>query len=96
MLDDRTKLSRAEPSDVVPTVFAPIAPTPALRDDEPYSREELLHEIFDATSFRHGARCALRFLGDDPDSSRRTELSYAELYERSLRFARQLRSMGVS
>ena len=78
-----------------PTAFAPIAPTPALRDDAPYARDELLHEIFDAAAAAFGPRCAIRLIGDDPEHSRRTALSYAELRERALRFARQLRAMGV-
>ena len=96
MLDRYSDLPETAPHDPAPTVFSPIAPTPALRDDEPYARDELLHEIFDASSHRYPDRHAVRFLGDDPDNSRRTVLSYAELYERSLRFARQLRAMGVS
>jgi hypothetical protein len=57
--------------DVEHRVFAPIAPTPALREDEPYARDELLHEIFDATRLRFPDHCALRQLGDDPESSRK-------------------------
>jgi non-ribosomal peptide synthetase-like protein len=79
-----------------PTVFAPIAPTPALREDEPYARDELLQEIFDAACRQHPLRCAVRLLGDDPENSRKTSLTYLELRDRSLRFARQLRAMGVS
>ncbi|WP_022677887.1 Pls/PosA family non-ribosomal peptide synthetase [Novosphingobium sp. B-7] len=86
----------AVPQEVAaPTVFAPIAPTPALREDEPYARDELLHEIFEASYLLHTARCAVRKLGNDPESSRKTELTYAELRRRALRFARQLRAMGI-
>ncbi|MBX9884098.1 MAG: amino acid adenylation domain-containing protein [Novosphingobium sp.] len=76
-------------------IFDPIAPSPALRDGEPYARDELLHEIFDQTCERAPVRSALRLLGTDPDSIRRTALDYFDLRERSLRFARQLRQMGV-
>ncbi|WP_010545307.1 Pls/PosA family non-ribosomal peptide synthetase [Sphingomonas elodea] len=82
-------------SEPVQTVFASIAPSPALREEEPYARDELLHELFEATARQHGWRCAVRLLGDDPESSRRTALSYVELRDRALRFARQLREMGV-
>jgi non-ribosomal peptide synthetase-like protein len=78
-----------------PTVFAPIAPTPALREEEPYARDELLQEIFEATYLRHTARCVVRQLGDDPENSRATSLTYAELRRRALRFAHQLREMGI-
>ncbi|MEI6485320.1 MAG: Pls/PosA family non-ribosomal peptide synthetase [Sphingomonadales bacterium] len=76
-------------------IFDPIAPGPALRDGEPYARDELLHEIFDQTCDRAAGRIALRLLGTDPDSIRRTTLDYLDLRERSLRFARQLRQIGV-
>jgi acyl-CoA synthetase (AMP-forming)/AMP-acid ligase II len=55
----------------------------------------LLHEIFDATRLRFPDHCALRQLGDDPESSRKRALTYTELRQRSLRFARQLEAMGV-
>lgn len=78
-----------------PSVFAPIAPSPALRDDEPYDRGELLQEIFEATYRRHVSRSAARQLGDDPENSRKTQLSYAELRTRALSFAHHLRSMEI-
>lgn len=78
-----------------PTVFAPIAPSLPVREDEPYARDEMLHEIFEQTAKRFQAKCAVRLLGHDPENSRRTQLSYAQLAERATRFARQLRAMGV-
>lgn len=77
------------------SVVAPIAPTPPLHENEPYARDELLHEIFDQTCDRFLFQPALRLLGTDPDSSRRDMLEYDELRERSLRCAHQLREMGV-
>lgn len=76
-------------------VFAPIAPAPALREGAPYARDELLHEMFDDCAERFGAACAVRMLADDPESSRRSCLSYLELRERALRLAHRLRAMGV-
>ncbi|MES2057184.1 MAG: Pls/PosA family non-ribosomal peptide synthetase [Pseudomonadota bacterium] len=80
----------------MPTLFAPIAPAPALREDEPYARDELLHEIFDATCRERASRDALRLLGFDPENSRRSTLTYDELRYRALRFAQQLRTMGIA
>ncbi len=96
MIDDRILPPAPASDEPAPTVFAPIAPAPALREDEPYARDELLHEIFEATYRRHVSRGAVRLLGDDPENSRRTALSYAALRERSLRFAHQLLAMGIS
>lgn len=94
---DETMSSPDQPSDgSIPTVFASIAPSPALREDEPYSRDELLQEIFDGSCQRFATRCAVRLIGSDLENSRRTELNYAELRDRSLRFAWQLRDMGVA
>ena len=64
MLDERPDAFGRNPEDPEPTVFASIAPTPALREEEPYARDELLQEIFDATCLRHAHRCAVRLLGD--------------------------------
>jgi non-ribosomal peptide synthetase-like protein len=76
-------------------VESPIAPAPALRPAEPYLRDELLHELFDAKAAEFGPRCALRLVGFGAEYDRRTSLTYAELRERSLRLAHQLRSMGI-
>ena len=76
-------------------VFAPIAAAPALREGAPYARDELLHELFDGFADRFGSVCAVRMLADDPESSRRLCLTYAELRDRSLRLAHRLRAMGV-
>ncbi|WP_203309306.1 Pls/PosA family non-ribosomal peptide synthetase [Sphingomonas beigongshangi] len=78
-----------------PTVFAPIAPLAALREEEPYARDELLQELFEAAVRRFARNCATRMLVDDPESERRTALSYVELRDRAVRFARQLRALGV-
>lgn len=78
-----------------PTVFAPIAPSLPMREDEPYARDEMLHEMFARSSERHYSKWAVRLLGTDPENNRRTELTYTQLAERAVRFSRQLRSMGV-
>jgi non-ribosomal peptide synthetase-like protein len=77
------------------TVEPPIAPIPALRPDEPYARDELLHELFDEKAHRFVDRCALRLVGFGAEYDRRTSLTYGELRERSLRLAHQLRTMGI-
>lgn len=77
------------------TVYAPIAPSLPIREDEPYARDEMLHEIFEQTAKRYSSKCAVRLLGNDPENSRRKELTYAQLSERATRFARQLQAMGV-
>ena len=82
-------------ADLPVKIFAPIAPSPALRDDEPYARDELLHEMFEASYRRHFSRTAVRLLGDSLENSRRAALSYMELHQRALRFARMLQTMGV-
>ncbi|MFW2851362.1 Pls/PosA family non-ribosomal peptide synthetase [Sphingomonas sp. TX0543] len=82
-------------TEIAPTIFAPIAPSPALREDEPYARDELLHEIFDNACKKFAANCAVRQIDVDPESSRRTALTYSELRDRAWRFARQLRDLGV-
>ncbi len=77
------------------TVFAPIAPSLPVREDEPYARDEMLQEIFEQTARRYPSKLALRLLGNDPEYSRRTELTYGQLAERAIRFARTLQTMGV-
>jgi non-ribosomal peptide synthetase-like protein len=86
--------SRAPAPDRGP-VESPIAPAPALRPDEPYVRDELLHELFDAKAAEFAGRCALRLVGFGPEYDRRTSLTYGELRDRSLRLAHQLRTMGI-
>jgi non-ribosomal peptide synthetase-like protein len=78
-----------------PLIFPPIAPAPALAEGAPYARDELLHDIFDAAATRFGARTAVRMLAGDPESSRRTDLTYVELRDRALRLAHRLRAMGI-
>jgi len=77
------------------TLEPSIAPIPALRPEEPYLRDELLHELFDAKAQQFADRCALRLVGFGAEYDRRTSLTYAELRERSLRLAHQLRTMGI-
>ena len=78
-----------------PVIFAPIAPAPALQEGAPYARDELLHELFDAAADRFGGATAIRMLADDPESERRTKLTYAELRTRALQLAHRLRAMGI-
>ncbi|WEK44786.1 MAG: amino acid adenylation domain-containing protein [Candidatus Sphingomonas colombiensis] len=85
----------ATATEIAPTIFAPIAPSPALRDDEPYARDELLHEIFDAACQAYATHQAVQQIDVDPESSRRTELTYVELRDRAWRFAHRLRELGV-
>ncbi|ENZ83946.1 Pls/PosA family non-ribosomal peptide synthetase [Caulobacter vibrioides] len=77
-------------------VFAPIAPTAPVREGEPYARDELLHEIFEAAYRRTPTRTALRILDPEPDRARRTEISYDELHSRALQFAHHLTALGVA
>jgi non-ribosomal peptide synthetase-like protein len=77
----------------------PIAATPGPYAHEAYAqpliRDELLHEIFAATAQAHPQRIAVRLAEPDPDSTRRTELTYGELCGRGAQFARYLRGLGV-
>jgi non-ribosomal peptide synthetase-like protein len=77
------------------SIVGPIRPADAVREGQPYARDELLHEMFDRTCDGNLLRSALRMLCTDPDDNRRAALRYDELRERSLRFAWQLRDMGV-
>ncbi len=77
------------------SAFPPITPAPAPYADEPYARDELLHEVFAATAARHGGRIAVRLAEPDPEAARRTELTYAELRTRAAQFARYLQARGV-
>jgi non-ribosomal peptide synthetase-like protein len=84
---------------IVETRAAPIPATPGPYAHEAYAqpliRDELLHEIFAATARTHPQRLAVRLAEPDPDSTRRTELTYADLCGRASQFARYLRSLGV-
>ena len=74
---------------------APIAPAAPPYATGPYVRDELLHEVFAATARAHPERIAVRLAEPDPDSTRRSQLSYAELNCRASQFARYLCSQGV-
>jgi len=78
-----------------PDLLQPIAPGPERAAGAPYTRDELLHELFDGLARAHGHRCAARILGDTQESGRRRSLTYAELRERALRMAHRLRARGV-
>jgi non-ribosomal peptide synthetase-like protein len=76
-------------------IHAPIAPAPALRPDEPYARDELLHELFDATCHAQGPAVALQLIGADEEHGRSTEWTYDMLARRSLSLAHRLRGLGI-
>lgn len=80
---------------VAPSIHASIAPAPALRPDRPYVRDELLHEMFDATCRTRGWTTALKLIGADEDFGRSTEWTYDMLAERSRSLAHRLRALGV-
>jgi len=61
---------------VAPSIHASIAPAPALRPDRPYARDELLHELFDATCRDRGWTTALKLIGADEEFGRSTEWTY--------------------
>ncbi|EZP48711.1 Pls/PosA family non-ribosomal peptide synthetase [Sphingomonas sp. RIT328] len=77
------------------TIEAPITPAPALRPDEPYARDELLHELFDATCRTSGGACALHLLGASEEYGRSTRWTYDTLARRSIALAQRLRAMGI-
>ena len=79
------------PSDAL----APIAPFTPPYDTTPYARDELLHEVFAATAAEHPHSLALRLATPDPDATRRSQLTYAELRCRAAQFARYLVGRGV-
>ncbi len=81
--------------DMTVTVMSPIAPAPALRPAEPYARDELLHELFDATCRDHGPATALELIGASEEYGRSTEWTYDALGRRSLALAHRLRAMGI-
>ena len=76
-------------------IQAPIAPAPALRPEEPYARDELLHELFDGTCRRRGAAVALQLIGASEEFGRSTSWTYDTLARRSLALAQRLRAMGI-
>ena len=57
---------------------------------------ELLHELFRQSAQRWPTKIAVRLAEPDPETSRRSELTYEELRQRASRFARLLRAKGVS
>ena len=75
--------------------FAPIAPYTPPYDTGPYQRDELLHEVFAATAAAHPKALALRLATPDPDATRKSALTYAELRCRASQFARYLAGRGV-
>ncbi len=77
------------------SIHASIAPAPALRPGRPYARDELLHELFDATCLVRGWTPALRLIGADEEHGRATEWTYDMLARRSLSLAHRLRALGV-
>ena len=76
-------------------IQAPIAPAPALRPEEPYARDELLHELFDGTCRRRGPAVALQLIGASEEFGRSTSWTYDTLARRSLALAQRLRAMGI-
>ncbi|WP_294238670.1 Pls/PosA family non-ribosomal peptide synthetase [uncultured Sphingomonas sp.] len=80
---------------VAPSIHASIAPAPALRPDRPYARDELLHELFDATCRTRGWTTALSLIGADEEYGRVTQWTYDMLAHRSLSLAHRLRALGV-
>ena len=83
------------PDHATAIIHPPIAPAPALVEGAPYARDETLPDLFAEAADRFATACALRMLADDPESERRTHLSYHELRDRSLRLARHLRGLGI-
>ena len=73
----------------------PIAPAPEPYPAAPYQRGELLHELFRQSAQRWPTKIAVRLAEPDPETSRRSELTYEELRQRASRFARLLRAKGV-
>lgn len=80
---------------LAPSIHASIAPAPALRPGRPYARDELLHELFDATVRDHGAAVAAKLVGAGEEYSRPTSWTYDMLARRSLSMAHRLRALGV-
>ena len=79
-----------------PTMIEPpIAAAPALRPDEPYSRGEVLHGLFDMRAETHLDAVALQLVGVDEEFDRKTEWTYRELTRRSKSLAQRLRTLGI-
>jgi non-ribosomal peptide synthetase-like protein len=73
----------------------PVAAAPEPFPARPYQRDELLHELFRASARRAPNAIAVRLAEPDPETTRRSILTYEELRCRASRFARHLRSKGV-
>ena len=73
----------------------PIAAAPALRPDEPYARDEVLHTLFDERAAAHLDAVALQLVGVDEEYDRKTQWTYRELTRRSLGLAHRLCTMGI-
>ena len=78
-----------------PAIHSPVLPSPALRPAEPYARDELLHEIFDAITHQNESAIALQLLGTNEEHTRKTHWSYRDLQQRALGLAHHLRAMGI-
>lgn len=74
----------------------PIEPATPPYPQPPYARDELLHEIFAATAARSPDAPALRLADPDPETGRRSTLSYADLGRRAAQVAHFLRDRGVA
>ena len=72
-----------------------ILPAPVPVPAPPYSRDELLHEIFAATAGTTPDRPAISLADPDPSTGRRSTLTYGELGRRAAQLAHFLRSRGV-
>ena len=94
-MHDVTSVSPSDEAILQRTGIASIAPAPALRAAEPYARDELLHEIFDATRATHPDATALRLIGADEEYDRKTAWTYTDLATRSLALAHRLRARGI-
>ena len=93
MVFDTTSLS-ADATDLT-TIEPPIAAAAVLRPEEPYAREELLHELFDQRAATHLDAVALQLVGVDEEYGRKTEWTYRQLTRRSLSLAHRLCTMGI-
>ncbi len=82
-------------ADVALRTPPPVASAPEPFPAPPYQRDELLHELFRATARRLPNAIALRQAEADPETARKTELTYEELRLRAARLARHLRARGV-
>ncbi len=80
---------------VAAVIEASIAPAPALRPEEPYARDELLHELFDAQGVHRGTAPALELIGASEEYGRSTTWTYDTLARRSLALAHRLRALGI-